>query len=90
MSSDNWSNNFLKNWVIEVSNDGKHWIEIDKKENESSLKGSRKINTFTIKQKITDFYRCIRLRQTGNSWYDNPSGYYIGIYMIEFFGFVRE
>lgn len=74
----------LKNWVIEASNDGKAWTEIDKRENNSSLIGDKKINTFSIKHKDNLFYQFIRLRQTDYSWSDD--GCYFGIYMMEFFG----
>lgn len=39
------------------------------------------------KEKLTDFYRFIRLRQTGHSWHNS---YYVYLQSIEFFGQIKE
>lgn len=36
----------LKNWVIEVLNDGKEWIEVDRNENSSVLRGPNQSERF--------------------------------------------
>lgn len=80
----------LRNWVIEASNDEKIWVTIDTKVDNNLLNGERNIHTFNIEQKNSDFYRFIRLRQTGKSWRENGTQFYISIYQIEFFGALRE
>lgn len=77
---------FLRNWVIEVSNDNKEWTEIDQHSDDTSLKKSLTIVTFNVKEKVKKFYRYIRLRQTGNSWELNGTGKRIIIRGMEFFG----
>lgn len=78
---------FLKNWVIEVSNDKIHWKIIDHHENDSRLKGSNLVATFNIGgHNSNDFYRFIQLRQTGNSWCDSYNHNYISCYCMEFYG----
>lgn len=59
------ANSCLRNWVVEASNDGKIWEEIDKHNEDSSLNGEKNENTFNISQKNRNFYRYIKLRQTG-------------------------
>lgn len=79
----------LKNWVIEVSNDEFIWTAIDSHENDSSLNGPNFIANFKIQQKNLDFYRFVRLRQTGNSWYSYCNHNYFILYFIEFFGKIK-
>ena len=74
----------LKNWIIEVSNDGLNWKEIDRHESDSSLNGPNFIANFMIQQEQNDFYRFIRLKQTGNSWYSHCNQNYFILYFIEF------
>ena len=73
----------LRNWVIEVSNDGNTWTEIDCHSNDSTLNHENAIGTFKISKESNDFYRFVRLRQTGYSWSNN---YYIYLCFIEFYG----
>ena len=80
----------LRNFVIEVSNNGKDWKEIDRQSNCSQLNKNKAEVIFSIKQKTDDFYRFVRLRQTGNSWYCGSGCYYFYLYYIEFFGKIRE
>lgn len=79
----------LRNWVIEVSNDEKLWEKIDEHENDSSLK-ENDLYTFDIQLKNNAFFRFIRIRQTGYSWYGGETSYYFGIKKIEFFGTIKE
>ena len=62
----NGSNN-IKNWVIEASNDKQSWEEIDSHQKDLSLRGPNIIHPFTIKKQNNNFYRYIRLRQTGEN-----------------------
>lgn len=87
---DGFNRGNLRNWVVEISNDGKNWKEIDHHENDPTLNRSNFIANFTIKNE-PDFCRFIRIRQTGCSWhgYPNFNNYYIYFYFIEFFGDIR-
>lgn len=78
----------LRNWVIEVSNDGKNWEEIDRHSDAPELNGSNKISTFSVQQQKDEFYRFVRLRQTGYSWYGGfkSDSYIVYFVLIEFFG----
>lgn len=80
----------LKNWMIEVSNDQKKWIEIDKRQNDSKLNGPSFKSVFKINKQQNDFYRYVRIRQIGPSWYNCSNHNYIGIRYIEFFGKMKE
>jgi hypothetical protein len=53
----------LKNWVIEGSNEGISWTEIDRRENNTDLNISYAIKTFVVKE--IDRFSMICLRQIG-------------------------
>lgn len=76
----------LKNWVIEASNDEYNWKTIDCHVDDASLNGPNFISNFKIQQEKNDFYRFVRLRQTGNSWYSYCNHNYIIFCFIEFYG----
>ena len=59
--------NHLREWVVEGSNDGQNWTVIDRRENERKLNGSFAVATFDVNE-TADFYRFIRLKQTGLNW----------------------
>lgn len=82
----------LRNWVIEVSKDGQLWEEVDRHSNDSTLNGSSITATFNVASEQSDFYRYVRLRQTGYSWnlYPTFNVYTIYFCLIEFFGKVVE
>lgn len=79
-----------KNWVVEVSKDGKEWTEIDRHENDPTLNGMYKVGTFNIKKKQNDFYRFIKIRQTGQSWDHRGQHYYFGLDFVEFYGKIHQ
>lgn len=81
--------NNLKNWTIEVSNDGQKWEEVDQRTNDSSLKGCDIICLFNVQKKNNNFYRFIRLRQTGETWL-NQSNKYFWFKSIEFYGKMKN
>lgn len=82
-SYDNSTNGYhLKDWVVEVSNDAEHWKNVDERTNESRLNGTKITATFDTKQ-TDEFYRYVRLYQTGPSWYGN---YCMLFYNLEFYG----
>ena len=75
-----------KSWVIEVSNnsnDANGWITIDTQRNNSSLNGSNYVHTFSIKNKVTDRYKFIRIRQTDKNFHGNNL---LLLDSIEFYG----
>lgn len=76
----------LKNWVIEVSENGRNWIEIDRQTNHSKLNGFNNKKLFYIKKPHRKFYKFLRLRETGESWNQN----YIGFTFIELYGKIQE
>lgn len=81
----------LKSWVIEASNDNTNWIELDRRDNDKSLNGRGFTKTFTVKNPQAAFYRFIRLRQTGKSWYGgDDKSYHFGLTFIEFYGKLQE
>lgn len=79
----------LKNWVIEVSNDGLNWTTIDQHSNDSTLNGNSITATFNINPQPTTFYRYVQLRTTGVSWYGN-NRYDIFFPFIEFYGKLKK
>ena len=75
----------LKNWILEVSNDGENYEEIDRHENCDLLNGRLKTETFKVSCLTPQ--RFVRLKQTGPTWNGN---YYLAINHIEFSGFFSE
>ena len=82
-SNGNGDNN-PKSWVVEVSNDGKNWEEIDRRENNESLKGCNFVFTFKVQKQNHGFYRFVQLRQTSTAW--DQSSNYIWFLALEFNG----
>lgn len=81
----------LRNWIVEVSNDSRQWAQLDKHSNDSSLNGSYNIRNFRVANERDEFFRFIRLRQTGYTWYAYPDSHYYAYFIfIEFFGKLRE
>ena len=80
----------LKSWVIEGSVDGNQWDEIDNQTNNSSLNGSRYEAIFEVKHKRKEFYRYIRLRQTGLAWCPDSNNNRFEIMYIDFYGVLLE
>ena len=75
----------LKNWAIEVSDDGQKWQEIDRRTNNSELNGLGLKSRFDVNNPQKKFYRYLQLRQTGEAWYR-----WIGFALIEFYGKLKE
>lgn len=80
---------FLRNWVIQVSNDKVKWTQIDERRDDSKLRKSLVVGVFEIQQKPKEFYRYFRLLQTGNSWDQNGSGIRIILRGMEFYGKIK-
>lgn len=86
------NDNNLRNWSIEVSNDGQNWEEVDRHSEDSTLNGEELKSIFNVTKEQTSSYRFIRLHQTGYSWngYPQENSYFLSIYSIEFFGKLEE
>lgn len=78
--SDNWH---LRNWVVEGSNDSNEWEIIDEQKENSDLRGRNLVHTYHVHNKNDNSFKFIRIRQTGQNWYNN---YYFGLNCIEFYG----
>ncbi|KAH0790405.1 F5/8 type C domain containing protein [Histomonas meleagridis] len=71
----------LKSWVIDGSNDGENWTEIDSRLNNTDLNHKDAVKTFQCKNQIESSY--IRIRQIG----ENHAGNNImGVCAVEFYG----
>lgn len=55
----------LKSWVLEVSNDGTNWQEVDRKTNNSAMNDKHVIRNFRVANVPSDGFRYVRLQQTG-------------------------
>ena len=76
----------LKNWSIEVSENGQNWTEIDSRSNDSALNRCSNKARFDIKKPQNGFYRFMRLRKTGEEW----NGDYVGFELFELYGQLKE
>jgi hypothetical protein len=75
----------LRTWEMEVSNDGSTWVTIDRRSTKE-LRGTNVTRYFACNEETTEFYRYVRIRQTGV----NQAGTHnLEIGHIEFFGQVR-
>lgn len=72
----------IKNWVIEVSNDGTNWSVIDERNNCPDLNGPNKTKNYSVQP--NQFSRYCRFRHTGEIW----SGQ-IELNAIEFYGSLK-
>lgn len=66
------------------------WIIVDEHENDETMNIPGHVAIFNNKEQIKEFYRFIRIRQTGASWFENEGYYYIFFPFIEFFGKLRS
>ena len=85
-----WGNpygNHLKSWVVEVSNDGNSWVEVDNHENDPILNGYCATHVFRISNQTDKFNRFIRIRQTGKSW---KNDYRFTLFCVEFYGHLKD
>lgn len=78
----------LQNWVLEGSNDGESWKDLDTQNGNKSLDGSNKANTFEVPNSQNNkFYRYLRIRQTG---VNTGNDYKLIITSLEYFGLIQE
>lgn len=83
-----YNNNHPKTWVIEGSNTGKdnEWEILDTKSGITSLLGLNRTQTFDIKSNTNQFYRFLRIRQTGKNSFNCD---YLTIDSLEYFGYLK-
>ena len=81
---DRFINNFLRNWKIEVSDNGSDWDPVDERQNQTQLtKGTK--TKYSIK--TPKFARYLRLKQIGK----NSSGdYFLAIRNVKFGGIYKR
>merc|ERR1719181_1526210 len=76
---DTWATECLRNWILEASNDEKHWTPIKAHKGDTGLNGIGGTCTWPIESK--DKFRIFRIRQTGpnsnNHFYLPCSGFEI-------------
>jgi hypothetical protein len=75
----------LRCWVIEISDDGVSWLEIDRRQNNNDLNGQNITKCFQVER--TQKCRFLRLRQIGKSHSNNDL---IFISSLEVFGVLYE
>lgn len=79
------SNHQPKTWVLEGSKDGQDWRILDEQNNNSSLRGSDKVQLFSISKEKNnkESFEYIRIRQTGPNCLNHD---YFELNSIEFYG----
>lgn len=77
------TNHYLKNWVVEGSDDKIQWEIIDKQENCDYLNGSGFVHSFKIENENLKSFRYIRLRQNGPNVFFSD---YLAIQNFEIYG----
>jgi hypothetical protein len=74
---------YPRSWVIEISNDGLNWEEIDRREKDSSLNGRNLTRLFKVSKSIE--CRMFRIRQIGRT-HNSCTNHYLVISGFELFG----
>ena len=78
-------NNQPKTWVLEGSKDGQDWRILDEQKNNSSLRGTSKVQLFPISKEKNnqESFEYIRIRQTGPNCLNAN---YFELNSVEFYG----
>lgn len=71
------------NWVMEGSDNGQRWALLDSQKNVTILDGPNLSHTFKMKYHYDQFFKYLRIRQTGIS---SHGQHYLVISALEFFG----
>ena len=74
----------VKNWIIEISQDGKEWTKVDEHKNFTGLNGNNSIQTFQVETK--HFAKYVRFRHNGEYHFNTC---YFRIGCIELFGCLK-
>jgi hypothetical protein len=80
----NWANH-PKSWCLEVSRDGREWVEAHRVTDNGALKGPNQIATLEATTAVTG--RFVRLRQTAKTHCNQD---YLLVAALEIFGVLRE
>lgn len=75
----------MMNWIVQGSNDGVKWIELDYRKGVTDLDNFYAFHTFEI-QKTTDFYRYLRITQNGPN---SGGSHYLIFSALEYFGSIK-
>ncbi|KAK8888782.1 hypothetical protein M9Y10_033521 [Tritrichomonas musculus] len=78
------SSHHLKSWVIEVSDDGSKWTQIDEQKESQKLNGTNLIATFDVNP--SEYSRYVRLRNTAEPW----GGNCLWFSSLEFYGYLKD
>jgi hypothetical protein len=78
---------YPKSWVIETSIEGSAWVEVDRRENDVSLKGQNLTRLFEVSRK--EECRFVRLRQIGHNHYSSSDDRLV-LSGFELFGGLKE
>jgi hypothetical protein len=78
-------NHHLKSWVLEISNDGSNWTEVDRRVDNNDLNGTSFLATYSISRQMPES-RFVRLRQIGKNHYGYDN---LSISCFELFGTLR-
>ena len=86
----NWgpNNHYLKNWLIEVSEDYQYWQELARERDCSIMRGPNIVHTFKISREPRKPIRYLRIRLIGENWYKVlfQSHYHLVIESFEIYG----
>jgi hypothetical protein len=74
-------NQHLRNWVLEGSCDGRSWVELDRRSNNTDLNDRSAVRTFPVSH--PQDFNMIRLRSTGP---DHSGHHYVALSAFEIFG----
>ena len=77
----------LRYWVLECSNDGKNWLQVDCRQNNYDLNGSHISRHFAISTPPSTGFRFVRLRKIGP---DHRNDNYLILNSFEIFGTLCE
>ena len=81
----------MSSWVIEGSDDGLDWREIDRREDDKNLCKSFVTTSFEIRC-CDQMYKMLRVRQIGPSWSQFSFGkqkFVLRLSTLEFFGSIE-
>eukprot|EP01084_Bolivina_argentea_P250100 418904_1 len=76
-----WDTECLRNWILQASNDGIHWVTVKKHEEDSSLSEKGAAHTWPVQSRGA--YRIWRIKQTG---LNSNKHKYLACSGIEFYG----
>ena len=76
-----WDTECLRNWILQASNDGIHWVTVKKHEEDSALSEKGATHTWPVQSRGA--YRIWRIKQTG---LNSNKHKYLACSGIEFYG----